>query len=302
MVPRPFRVQNQEEIELFFYSIYGRPFNYILDEYDNGVLLDYGKQLEFLNKPRLKQSHIKLLLLVLSRCKERDVRDMWREIFSHLRKVYSVDVTFVLASNMKWDDKISDENAQFHDIIQLNHTDNYFNIALSTISSLQCIAGYANQIDYVLKTDSDCFVNVTKIVTYLDSLAPSQSYFIGDCHCQGKYIPGRRGCPPMEIVNATSRLPCYSYGGGYIISAHAIPKLVVAFRHLEYIATNEDINMGRAWHLLDYKCHKVDNWLLLLQNISDISEFFIYHGKGRYDRIRGFYEQSILSLNSSGLL
>ena len=100
MVPRPFRVQNQEEIELFFYSIYGRPFNYILDEYDNGVLLDYGKQLEFLNKPRLKQSHIKLLLLVLSRCKERDVRDMWREIFSHLRKVYSVDVTFVLASNM----------------------------------------------------------------------------------------------------------------------------------------------------------------------------------------------------------
>ena len=302
MVPQPFRVQNQEEMELFFYSIYGNPFNYLLDEYDNGILLDYGKHLEFLNKPRLKQSHTRLLLLVLSRCRERKVRTMWRELFSQFRRVYSVDVIFVLQNNDKWNDLVTDENAQFRDIIQLDHADNYFNIALSVISSLQYLTRYANQIEYVLKTDSDCFVNVTKIMTYLDFLTPSQPYFIGDCHCKGKYILGRRGCPPMEIVNATKRLPCYSYGGGYMLSANAIPKLMVAFRHLEYIATNEDINMGRAWHLLDLQCHKVDNWLLLLQNITDVSDYYIYHGKGRFDRIYDYYEQSILSLNSSGLL
>lgn len=296
MIPRSYRIDGHRELELYFYSIYGNPFNYMQDEEGLGRLLELEQDIHILNQPRQKQQHTKLLLLVLSKCKQMMVRDKWREIITSFRIIYPIDILFVLSSNMDYNELVSEENEIHHDILQFSHVDNYYNITRSVISALQYISSYSDRIDFVLKTDSDCYLNFTKIMALVDTLSPAQSHFVGDCHCKGKYMLHRRGCPPISIVNSTARLPCYNYGGGYILSAKDIPRLMISFRHLDYLVSNEDINMGRAWHQLGGKCTFIANWLLLWQNLTDISEYYIYHGRGKFDRIWPYYWETINSL------
>ena len=49
-------------------------------------------------------------------------------------------------------------------------------------------------------------------------------------------------------------------GGGYLLSS-CCGKMIVGMRHLEFIAHNEDVNVGKAMKSIGVKCTHIQNWI-----------------------------------------
>ncbi|KAL7879409.1 hypothetical protein SRHO_G00016630 [Serrasalmus rhombeus] len=76
---------------------------------------------------------------------------------------------------------IEAESQQYHDIIQQNYIDSYYNLTFKTLMGMHWIATYCPGASYVMKTDSDMFVNTEYLIQKLlnPSLPPKLKYFTG---------------------------------------------------------------------------------------------------------------------------
>ncbi|KAL6489752.1 hypothetical protein MHYP_G00000970 [Metynnis hypsauchen] len=76
---------------------------------------------------------------------------------------------------------IEAESQQYHDIIQQKYIDSYYNLTIKTLMGMHWIATYCPGATYVMKTDSDMFVNTEYLIQKLlnPSLPPKLKYFTG---------------------------------------------------------------------------------------------------------------------------
>ncbi|KAG9483351.1 hypothetical protein GDO78_009333 [Eleutherodactylus coqui] len=74
-----------------------------------------------------------------------------------------------------------DESQKYRDIIQQDFLDTYNNLTLKTLMGLKWVTTYCPQIPYVMKTDSDMFVNTEYLVNklLLPDQPPRKNYFTG---------------------------------------------------------------------------------------------------------------------------
>ena len=61
-----------------------------------------------------------------------------------------------------------------------------------------------------------------------------------------------------------------------MISSSVVGKMVVGMRHLEFIAHNEDVNVGRAMSLVGIPCTVIPKWRWNKGNDSE-DEYVIIH-------------------------
>ncbi|KAK7888860.1 hypothetical protein WMY93_024420 [Mugilogobius chulae] len=71
---------------------------------------------------------------------------------------------------------IAEESRTYHDIIQQDYQDTYYNLTIKTLMGMNWVATHCPQVSYVMKTDSDMFVNTEYLIQKLlkPELPPKQ--------------------------------------------------------------------------------------------------------------------------------
>ncbi|XP_043941257.1 beta-1,3-galactosyltransferase 2 [Protopterus annectens] len=141
---------------------------------------------------------------------------------------------------------ISAESKQYHDIIQQEYYDTYYNLTIKTLMGMNWVATFCPHVSYVMKTDSDMFVNTEYLINKLlkPELAPRHNYFTG--YLMRGYAPNRnkdsKWYMPPELY-PSERYPVFCSGTGYVFSgdlAEKIFKVSLSIRRLHL----EDVYVG----------------------------------------------------------
>ncbi|NP_001088013.1 uncharacterized protein LOC494704 [Xenopus laevis] len=141
---------------------------------------------------------------------------------------------------------IMDESRQYHDIIQQEYLDTYYNLTIKTLMGMNWVATYCPKVLYVMKTDSDMFVNTEYLIHKLlkPDLPPRTNYFTG--YLMRGYAPNRnkdsKWYMPQDLY-PSERYPVFCSGTGYVLSgdlAEKIFKVSLSIRRLHL----EDVYVG----------------------------------------------------------
>ncbi|KAJ8950405.1 hypothetical protein NQ314_007945 [Rhamnusium bicolor] len=125
--------------------------------------------------------NIKLLIAVTSAPSHESARLAVRETWGHFAIRKDIAIAFMLGatSNKTLNDKIDKEQELYGDIIRGKFIDTYDNLTLKTISMLEWVDNYCPKASFVLKTDDDMFINVSRLLAFIAKHKPEQRAIYG---------------------------------------------------------------------------------------------------------------------------
>ncbi|KAM3915663.1 beta-1,3-galactosyltransferase 2-like [Leptodactylus fuscus] len=138
------------------------------------------------------------------------------------------------------------ESEEFHDIIQQDYLDTYENLTIKVLMGLNWITTYCPYALYVMKTDSDMFVNTEYLVNKLlkQDQAPKKNYFTGVLmvgHSPIRRLQSKWYVSPDEYPE--NDYPPFCSGTGYVLSGDLSPKIVNISPSIRWIHL-EDVFIG----------------------------------------------------------
>ncbi|XP_063283439.1 beta-1,3-galactosyltransferase 2 [Pelobates fuscus] len=193
-----------------------------------------------------------LILLIAAEPRQIEARQAIRQTWGNESLVPGIQIVrlFLLGLNVKLngliEQAIMDESQQYHDIIQQEYLDTYYNLTIKTLMGMNWVATYCSHVRYVMKTDSDMFVNTEYLINKLlkPDLPPRTNYFTG--YLMRGYAPNRnkdsKWYMPPDLY-PSERYPVFCSGTGYVFSgnlAEKIFKVSLSIRRLHL----EDVYVG----------------------------------------------------------
>ncbi|NWU58739.1 B3GT2 galactosyltransferase, partial [Dromas ardeola] len=190
-----------------------------------------------------------LILLIATRAAEIQLRYSIRKTWGNESVVPGVEVVrlFMLGiENKETNEVLLRESEQYRDIIQQDFLDTYHNLTLKTLMGMKWVASYCSGASFVMKTDSDVFVNTIYLIEKLlrPLPPPPQNYFTG-CLMKG-HKPIRNKKSKWYISEEeypSDNYPPFCSGTGYILSGDLASKIVNASVTIKYIHL-EDVYVG----------------------------------------------------------
>lgn len=141
---------------------------------------------------------------------------------------------------------LESESRRYHDIIQQDFLDSYKNLTVKTLMGINWVATYCPQAAYVMKTDSDMFVNTEYLIQKLlrPDLKHRQNYFTGN-NMRG-FAPNRNKnskwyMPPESYPG--NKYPTFCSGTGYVFSGDLARKIYRISLNIRYLHL-EDVYVG----------------------------------------------------------
>ncbi|KAM9719540.1 beta-1,3-galactosyltransferase 2-like [Menidia menidia] len=120
------------------------------------------------------------------------------------------------------------ESQRHRDIIQQDFLDSYNNLTAKTLMGMNWVAVHCPRVSYVMKTDSDVFVNTEHLIYKLlrPELEPRRNYFTGS-NMRG-FAPNRnkdsKWYMPPELYPG-EKYPTFCSGTGYVFSGDVAAKV-----------------------------------------------------------------------------
>ncbi|KAG7227250.1 hypothetical protein INR49_013910 [Caranx melampygus] len=138
------------------------------------------------------------------------------------------------------------ESQRHHDIIQQDFLDSYKNLTIKTLMGMNWVAMHCPQASYVMKTDSDMFVNTEYLIYKLlrPEEKPKKNYFTGN-NMRG-FAPNRnknsKWYMPPELY-PSEKYPTFCSGTGYVFSGDLASKIYRASLSIRRLHL-EDVYVG----------------------------------------------------------
>ncbi|XP_026168991.1 beta-1,3-galactosyltransferase 2 [Mastacembelus armatus] len=138
------------------------------------------------------------------------------------------------------------ESRRHHDIIQQDFLDSYKNLTIKTLMGMNWVAMHCPQVSYVMKTDSDMFVNTEYLIYKLlrPELKPKKNYFTGN-NMRG-FAPNRnknsKWYMPPELY-PSEKYPTFCSGTGYVFSGDLARKIYIVSLSIQHLHL-EDVYVG----------------------------------------------------------
>ncbi|NXE80050.1 B3GT2 galactosyltransferase, partial [Cochlearius cochlearius] len=200
-------------------------------------------------KEKCKDKTPFLVLLIATTAAEIQHRSSIRKTWGNESVVPGAGVVrlFMLGIESKGPDEVLlRESEQYHDIIQQDFLDTYHNLTLKTLMGMKWVASYCSGASFVMKTDSDVFVNTIYLIEKLlrPLSPPPQNYFTG-CLMKG-HKPIRNKKNKWYISEEEypgDKFPPFCSGTGYIFSGDLASKIVSASVTIKFIHL-EDVYVG----------------------------------------------------------
>ncbi|XP_074076992.1 beta-1,3-galactosyltransferase 1-like [Macrotis lagotis] len=140
---------------------------------------------------------------------------------------------------------IREESRMFQDIIQQDFKDTYSNLTLKVLMGMKWVATYCPKAHFVMKTDSDMFVNTEYLIQkLLVTISTSQLYFTGFPMRRYPPIRNRRSkwYMPFDLYPG-SVYPDFCSGTGYVFSG-SLATMVYQTSFSVRVLPLEDVYVG----------------------------------------------------------
>ncbi|KAM4023470.1 LOW QUALITY PROTEIN: beta-1,3-galactosyltransferase 2 [Anomaloglossus baeobatrachus] len=193
-----------------------------------------------------------LILLIAAEPRQIEARQAIRQTWGNESLAPGIHIVrlFLLGLHTKIngyiEQAIVDESRQYHDIIQQEYLDTYYNLTIKTLMGMNWVATYCPHVPYVMKTDSDMFVNTEYLINKLlkPDQPPRSNYFTG--YLMRGYAPNRNKDSKWYMspdLYPSERYPVFCSGTGYVFSgdlAEKVFKVSLSIRRLHL----EDVYVG----------------------------------------------------------
>ncbi|XP_075710736.1 beta-1,3-galactosyltransferase 5 isoform X2 [Rhinoderma darwinii] len=173
-----------------------------------------------------------LVLLVTTTHGQKEARTAIRQTWGKERRIQGKRVVtyFLLGSREKASAKeklnLAQESIIYKDIIQRNFIDTYYNLTIKTLVGLQWITRYCPQASYVMKTDTDMFINTFYLVDLLLRKNQTSNFFTGFLKLDEspiRNIFSKWYISKREYVG--EKYPPFCSGTGYMFSTDVAQKI-----------------------------------------------------------------------------
>ncbi|XP_075688367.1 beta-1,3-galactosyltransferase 2-like [Rhinoderma darwinii] len=139
-----------------------------------------------------------------------------------------------------------DESQKYHDIIQQDYMDSYNNLTLKTLMGLKWVARYCPKIPYVMKTDSDMFVNTEYLIykLLLPDQKPRKNFLTG--YLMKDFEPNRNTESKWYMspeLYPGEHYPWFCSGTGYVFSGDLAEKILKVSASIKLLHL-EDVFVG----------------------------------------------------------
>ncbi|XP_077412639.1 beta-1,3-galactosyltransferase 2 [Vanacampus margaritifer] len=176
-----------------------------------------------------------LVFIITTVAVQEEARDAIRQTWGNENLVHGVVLVrlFLLGKHegevgIQQQMMLQEESQKHHDIIQQDFLDSYNNLTLKTLMGLHWVARYCSRASYVMKTDSDMFVNTENLILKLlrPEMKPKTNYFTGIVvhgdkpirDKMSKWYVSKEEYPEMKY-------PTFCSGTGYVLSGELALKI-----------------------------------------------------------------------------
>ncbi|XP_052405236.1 beta-1,3-galactosyltransferase 2-like [Carassius gibelio] len=238
----------QQGLENFFLSNISSS-----EEMTAALILRVEPYIYILNEPNACLQRAPFLVLLIEvEPKKTDARDAIRKTWANESVAGGLGFIRLFFIGVNQDSKlqhtIEKESHRYHDIIQQDYRDTYNNLTLKTLMGMYWITKYCPEAKYVMKTDSDMFVNTQYLIKELlkPRGQPKQRYFTG--HLMPDMSPHRnkesKWYMPREVYPGR-RYPTFCSGTGYVFSGDLAQKIYVTSLTIPRLHL-EDVYVGKC--------------------------------------------------------
>ena len=190
------------------------------------------------NQNICNKNNITLLILVVTSVGDFSLRNITRQTWANVQSLQTYDVTYAFfvgkTDNHTLNAQIRDESNQFKDIIQFDFIDTYRNLTYKTLSMLNWAHSFCSQAQFVMKTDSDVFIN-TPLLKKILSYAPISNFQGG--YCWGISEPHRELTSKWFVSYREYRkqtFPPMCSGTGYVMSHDVITGIIEVSKNIPF--------------------------------------------------------------------
>lgn len=194
-----------------------------------------------------------LLLLITTEARQVEARNAIRQTWANESVAPSLGFIrlFLLGRNtgelgLLQQKMLEAESRRHRDIIQQDFRDSYNNLTIKTLMGLNWVAIHCPQVSYVMKTDSDMFVNTEYLIYKLlrPEMKPKKNYFTGNN--MRNFSPNRNKNSKWYMspeLYPGDRYPTFCSGTGYVFSGDLATKIYGASMSIPRLHL-EDVYMG----------------------------------------------------------
>lgn len=189
-----------------------------------------------------------LVLLVTSSHKQVAARMAIRKTWGRETMVRGqrVRTFFLLGASASMDDMaaVAQESQQYCDIIQKDFKDVYFNLTLKTMMGMEWVHHFCPQATFVMKTDSDMFVNVGYLTELLLRKNRTRRFFTG--YVKLNEFPIRKKLNKWFVSKYEypwDKYPPFCSGTGYVFSSDVASQVYNVSESVPFIKL-EDVFVG----------------------------------------------------------
>ncbi|KAI5103784.1 beta-1,3-galactosyltransferase 2 [Silurus meridionalis] len=237
-----------------------------------------------LNEPdKCKRNDTFLLLLIPVEPHNVNARSAIRQTWGNESLGKGIVRLFLMGvKNGMSEHSLRSESVQHRDMIQQEYIDSYYNLTIKTLMGMHWVSRFCPKAKYIMKADSDMFVNTEYLVEkLLKSNIPTKMYFTG--YLMRGYKPNRnknsKWYMSSELYPSES-YPTFCSGTGYVFSADMAERIYntsLSIRRLHL----EDVYVGLCLAKLN------------IEPILPPNEFLFNHWKVSYSSCK--YSQLITS-------
>lgn len=190
--------------------------------------------------------NIKLLVVIASAPVHREARLAIRQTWGHFGTRRDVAIAFLVGSaGQTTDEAIAAENFMYNDIISGRFVDSYNNLTLKTISMLEWVDSECKRASFVLKTDDDMFINIPKLLQFIEKKQTDKRTIYG--RLAKKWKPIRNVKSKYYVSLEQFRRPIFPQfctGPAYLITRDCVRDLYEKALNLTYLKLEDVYTTG----------------------------------------------------------
>lgn len=207
---------------------------------------------------------LQVLIVITSAPSHESARMAIRQTWGHYTLRRDVSIAFMLGStsNVSLNAQIKKEEYLYGDIIRGKFVDTYDNLTLKTISMLEWVDTYCPHASFVLKTDDDMFINVSRLLAFIKKHSPEQRAIYGRLAKKWKPIRNKKSkyyISPQQYKPPV--FPDFTTGPAYLLPARLAKELYQAALNHTYFKLEDVFVTGIVANNLKIKRVHVQEFL-----------------------------------------
>ncbi|XP_053659199.1 beta-1,3-galactosyltransferase 5-like [Anopheles marshallii] len=197
---------------------------------------------------------VTLLILVTSAPTHREQRLAIRQSWGHYGSRRDISIGFIVGQtdDARIEDQLAAESYMYSDLIRGNFIDSYRNLTLKTISLLEWTKLHCPNASFLLKTDDDMFINVPKLLQFMEAHGNQRRTIFGRLAKKWKPIRNKKSkyyVSPEQYYPPV--FPPFTTGPAYLLTADIINEMFDKSLSQTYLKLEDVYTTGIVAQLLN---------------------------------------------------